>query len=54
MSWDEIREKSHDYAWKSVAINSPIAFEDIIREAGMDDEYVEYVREQSMPVNLCR
>jgi uncharacterized phage-associated protein len=54
MSWDEVREKSHDYAWRSVAINCPIAFEDIIREAGGDDEYVEYIREQNQLVSLCQ
>jgi uncharacterized phage-associated protein len=52
MSWDEIREKSHDYAWRSAAINRPIAFEDIIREAGSDDEYVEYIKEQSQLLSL--
>jgi uncharacterized phage-associated protein len=53
MSWDEIREKSHDYAWRSTSINRSIRFEDIIRETGSDDEYVEYIREQSRLLNLC-
>jgi uncharacterized phage-associated protein len=54
MSWDEIREKSHDYAWRSTTINRQINFEDMIREAGGDNEYVEYVREQNLLVNLCK
>ena len=54
MSWDEIREKSHDYAWRSTTINRAIQFEDMIREAGKDDEYVEYVSEQSQLINLCQ
>ena len=54
MSWDEIREKSHDYAWRSTTINRAIQFEDIIREAGRDDDYVEYVSEQSQLINLCQ
>jgi uncharacterized phage-associated protein len=29
VSWDEIREKSHDYAWRSTIINRAINFEDI-------------------------
>jgi rRNA maturation endonuclease Nob1 len=40
MSWDEVREKSHDYAWRNAAINRQINFEDIIREDGGDDEYI--------------
>jgi uncharacterized phage-associated protein len=47
MSWDEIREKSHDYAWRNTIINRAINFEDIIREVGKDDEYVEYIQEQN-------
>ena len=54
MSWDEIREKSHDYAWRNTTINHPIQFEDIIRETGGDDEYVNYIREQSYLTYLCQ
>jgi len=48
MSWDEIREKSHDYAWRNTAGNRNINFEDIVLEAGGDDEYIAYLTEQSM------
>ncbi|MDR2680222.1 MAG: hypothetical protein LBC47_05365 [Tannerella sp.] len=53
LSWDEIREKSHDYAWRSTIINRQIKFEDILWEAGSDDELVEYVQEQNLLINLC-
>jgi uncharacterized phage-associated protein len=53
LSWDEIREKSHDYAWRSTIINRQIQFEDILWEAGCDDEFIEYVKEQNLLINLC-
>jgi uncharacterized phage-associated protein len=45
MSWNEIREKSHDYAWVNTARNREIEFENIIRELGGDDEYINYIKE---------
>lgn len=54
MSWDEIREKSHDYAWRSTVIDKEINFEDIIREVGGNDEYINYIKEQNYLVNLCK
>jgi len=47
MSWDEIREKSHDYAWRNTTLNRAIDFANIIREVGGDDNYIEYLKEQS-------
>lgn len=52
MSWDEIREKSHDYAWRSTSSNRPISFENIVLEAGGDHEYIAYLAEQSILSNL--
>jgi uncharacterized phage-associated protein len=52
LSWDEIREKSHDYAWRNTTVNHQIDFENIIREAGGDDEYIDYVKEQNLLVIL--
>jgi len=52
MSWDEIREKSHDYAWRNTSINRPISFENIVLEAGGDDEYIAYLTEQSILANF--
>jgi uncharacterized phage-associated protein len=53
LSWDEIREKSHDYAWRSTIINRQISFEDILLEAGRDIEYIEYLKEQNLLIHLC-
>jgi hypothetical protein len=53
LSWDAIREKSHDYAWRSTIINRQISFEDILRETGGDIEYIEYLKEQNLLINLC-
>jgi uncharacterized phage-associated protein len=47
LSWDEIREKSHDYAWNNTALNRTITFENIITEAGEDESFVDYARQQS-------
>jgi uncharacterized phage-associated protein len=52
MSWDEIREKSHDYAWRNTTINHPINFENIVLEAGGDNEYIDYLKEHSILSNL--
>ena len=48
MSWDEIREKSHDYAWRNTIQNRAIDFANIIREVGGEDDYIEYLKEQSL------
>ena len=52
MSWDEIREKSHDYAWRNTTANYPISYEHIIREAGGDDDCIKYLTEQTILANL--
>jgi uncharacterized phage-associated protein len=52
MTWEELREKSHDYAWKSTSSNRPINFKDIVLEAGGDDEYFAYLAEQSVLSNI--
>ena len=54
MSWDEIREKSHDYAWRSTILNRAIDFADIIREVGEEDDYIEYLKEQSLLSNFSK
>ncbi|KAA6330772.1 hypothetical protein EZS27_020559 [termite gut metagenome] len=54
LSWDEVREKSHDYAWRNTTLNCQINFDDIIREAGGDESYISYVKEQNILANLCR
>ena len=41
--YDEIKEKSHDTAWRSTARDFSIKWEDIAREAGLDAEEIEWV-----------
>ena len=45
LSYDEIKEKSHDVAWRSTARDFSIKWEDIAREAGLDSEELECVNE---------
>ena len=52
MSWREIREKSHDYAWTNTPQNREIELEYIIREAGGDDEFIEFVKENCLCANI--
>ncbi len=51
MSWDEIREKSHDYAWRNTVLNSPISFDNMVIETGNDESYVDYLKEQIRTAN---
>lgn len=46
MSWDEVREKSHDYAWRKTVRNSPISIDNMMIETGNEESYVEYLKEQ--------
>jgi uncharacterized phage-associated protein len=48
LSWDEIREKSHDYAWRATTMNRPIMYENILREQGAPDEFIDYVKENML------
>ena len=47
LSYDEIKEKSHDVAWRSTARDFSISWDNIAREAGLDSEELEYVNEFS-------
>ena len=47
LSYDEIKEKSHDVAWRSTARDYSIKWEDIAREAGLDSADMEYINEHS-------
>lgn len=40
LSYDEIKEKSHDVAWRSTARDFAIQWDNIAREAGLDEEEV--------------
>jgi uncharacterized phage-associated protein len=48
MSWEEVREKSHDYAWRNTVKNAPISLENLVMETGNDDSYVAYLKEQAL------
>ena len=47
VSYDEIKEKSHDVAWRSTARDFSISWDNIAREAGLNGEELEYVNEFS-------
>ncbi|MDR0605497.1 MAG: SocA family protein [Bacteroidales bacterium] len=46
-SFEELKILSHDLAWNSAKNNSPISFEDILREVGDDGDYINYIAEFS-------
>lgn len=54
MSWEEIREKSHDYAWNNTALNRTISFENLITEAGEDESFIDYAQQQAYLRNLVK
>lgn len=45
LSWNEIVEKSHAYAWSKTPVNSTMAMEDIMKENGADVEFIADVTE---------
>ena len=47
LSYDEIKEKSHDVAWRCTARDFSISWDNIAREAGLDSEELECVNEFS-------
>ena len=47
LSYDEINEKSHDVAWRSTARDFSIKWEDIAREAGLDEVEVACLQDYS-------
>ena len=48
LTWDEIREKSHDYAWRNTALNTPISLDNLILETGSDESYIDYIKENRL------
>jgi uncharacterized phage-associated protein len=46
MTWDEIREKSHDYAWRNTAKDHVISIKDIMIENGETEDYINFVTSQ--------
>ena len=47
LSFDEIKEKSHDVAWRSTACDFSISWDNIAREAGLDEVEVACLRDYS-------
>lgn len=47
LSYDELKEKSHDVAWRSTARDFSISWDDIAREAGLDEVEVACLKEYS-------
>lgn len=54
LSWDEVREKSHDYAWRNTVKNTPISFDNLVRETGSDEQYLNYLKQQNNLIQLCK
>ena len=52
LSWDEVREKSHDYAWRSTAQGYPISIDNMLLEKGENSNYIDFVKEQ-IALNNC-
>ncbi len=53
MSWDEVREKSHDFAWRATPENRQITLDNILRETGEDEAYIEYISEHIALQKAC-
>lgn len=47
LSYDEIKEKSHDVAWRSTARDFAINWDNIAREAGLDESEVACLQDYS-------
>lgn len=43
LSWDEIVQQSHAYAWKHTGLNDKISIESMMKEKGADDGYIDYI-----------
>ena len=47
LSYDEIKEKSHDVAWRCTARDFSISWDNIAREAGLDGDELQYLNDFS-------
>lgn len=48
LSFPDIREKSHDFAWRNVAKDTLMDFSDMLREEGNDEEFISFVKEKML------
>lgn len=53
LSYDEIKEKSHDIAWQSTARDYVIQMESIAREAGLGNEDLDYIYQSAQYLNFA-
>jgi len=53
LSFGELKNLSHDIAWETTRNNGEIAIEDIMREAGADEEYISYISEFMILQKMC-
>ena len=48
LSFGDVREKSHDFAWRNVAKDTIMNFSDMMREEGNSDDFVSFVNEKML------
>lgn len=53
LSWDEVREKSHDFAWRSTVKDHAIDLQNIMRENGEEEEYINFISEHITLQKAC-
>ncbi len=53
LSYDELKEKSHDIAWRSTAKDYVIRVEDIAREAGLTSKEIDFVADTARFMNFA-
>ena len=52
LSYDEIKEKSHDTAWRSTARDYPVSFANIALEAGIENDELPYLTDTANLQNV--
>lgn len=53
MTFAELKDKSHDFAWSSTADDSVITMDKILQERGEDEEYVKFIRYMTTLDKAC-
>ena len=48
LSFGDVREKSHDFAWRNVAKDTIMNFSDMMREEGNTEDFVSFVNEKML------
>jgi uncharacterized phage-associated protein len=51
MSFEELVNVSHSYAWNKTTLNTQISLENIILEAGNDQDYIDFLRDNNVYCN---